>query len=107
MNLRMLAVALLCLLAQATLAQTTHKENTKAGTAYVYDAGKNKGYLCGLVQQNGTAFDVFLPALWPAPIGEPLQMLSVPWLHYANQRDAQDAIDAYCPTKNAPAAVLS
>jgi hypothetical protein len=89
---------------------TTRQENTKAGTAYVYTGGPSKGYLCGLVQQNGTAFDVFLPALWPVPQQKPgtaPQMLAVPWLHYANQRDAQDAIDAYCPNKDTPAAILS
>jgi hypothetical protein len=96
------------------IAATTHKQVGQNGTAYIYDDGSNKGYLCGLVQQNGTAFDVFLPALWPAAAAQTAgtakstSMVAVPWLHYANQADALDAINAYCPvTGSAPAPILS
>jgi hypothetical protein len=95
-----IAVVVFCgILVQAAAAVTlTRKQESPNGTAYLYRSGVLEGYLCGLVQQNGTAFDVFLPALWPAPAASST-MPAVPWLHYANQRDAQDAIEAYCPTK--------
>jgi hypothetical protein len=92
-------------------AVTTHQQTGQNGTEWIFDDGANKGYLCGLVQKNGTAYDVFLPALWPSvaaqKAGTAPSMIAVPWLHYANQADAMDAINAYCPLKGAPQPVLS
>ena len=83
------------------IAVTTHLQQAGQNKVqWVYENGSNKGYLCALMQKNGTAYDVYLPAIWPSPVaktGKAATLAAVPWLHYANQIDALDAVTAYCP----------
>ena len=101
------SAALFLIAATTAAAATTHSE--KAGqnqTEWVFDNGSNKGYVCPLMKPNAGGFDVYVPALWPDPSQKAANALTaLPWLHFANQRDANDAIGAYCPTK-ATAALL-
>lgn len=93
------------LAALSMIAATTHIQQTAPDRAqWVYDSGENKGYVCGVVQQNGPKFDVYLPVLWPAPVqkaGAPAAMTAVPWLHFATSKEAMEAITTYCPVGKA------
>ena len=81
-------------------AATTHLQQVgPSRVQWIYDTGAQKGYVCAVVQQNGAAFDVYLPAIWPAPApkaGGPA-LSALPLLHYAKQATALEAVNAYCP----------
>lgn len=78
------------------LSITSHMVQLSSTRAeWIYDSGPNKGYVCGLIQTDGTKFDVYLPAIWPAPTQAAPS--AVPWLRFGSQNQAMDAVNAYCP----------
>lgn len=82
------------------LAATT-KTATTANTQWIYKSGPNKGYLCAMMEKDGTGYDFYIPAAAPESTQSKLQataMLPVPWQHADTEKAAKDAIADYCPT---------
>ena len=92
------------------IAATTHLEQAgKNQVQWIYDSGPNKGYLCALVEQDGAQIDVYLPAAGTSQTtpGTAKALLPVPWVHYASEKAAFNAVAAYCPVTMSANSVLN
>lgn len=93
------------LAALSMIAATTHIQQTAPDRAqWIYKSGPNAGFVCGVLQQNGSAYQVYLPAVSTVTVqtilGYPI-MAKLPWMDFANLKDAMAAVNTYCPVDKA------
>ena len=79
------------------IAATTRVQHTGSSTQWIYESGPNQGYLCAVMEQDGSNYDVFVPSASPTP-GTFLSpgLLPVPWQHFTSKQAAVTAVSEYC-----------
>ena len=79
------------------IAATTRVQTTGNRVQWVYDSGPDKGYICALMEQDGSNFDVYLPVAAITAHSNPnAAMAPVPWQHFPSKQAAVATVQQAC-----------
>ena len=80
------------------MAAATSVQQTGNRVQWIYESGPNKGYVCAMMEKDGTKFDIFLPSESTVGTSSATTLTPVPWHQYPTKQAAENAIKSYCAT---------